>query len=275
MISSLVKQTVSRSVGPLWSSRRLSTAPPAVDPDAAAYIAAVETADGQALEAGVRSAISAFVVGCKADGIWAAIKAACILQGARTLAGALVPLVGPAPTNFNFVSGDYARKTGLKGDGVGKYLDSGRLNNADPQDNKHLSSFVSVVPAVTGGAFIGSGFGGSSDCTLGRSGVDYFTRIHNVTTGNLTIANTTGFKAASRTVGANYNFRNAGTDTNFVLASGTPTNSMIRVFARGSPTPNSHSDARLAFYSIGEALNMALLDARVTTLVAALDAAIP
>ncbi len=35
------------------------------------------------------------------------------------------------------------------------------------------------------------------------------------------------------------------------------------------------SNARIAFYSIGESLNLALLDARVTTLINAYAAAIP
>jgi hypothetical protein len=48
--------------------------------------------------------VNAFVKGCKADGIWSAIKASCILAGADTLAGALVPLVGAAPTNFNITN---------------------------------------------------------------------------------------------------------------------------------------------------------------------------
>jgi len=61
------------------------------DADATAYLAAVQAADGQLLEPAVRIAINNFVVGCKADGIWTAIKASCILAGARTLAGALVP----------------------------------------------------------------------------------------------------------------------------------------------------------------------------------------
>jgi hypothetical protein len=79
---------------------------------------------------------------------WDAIKASCILCGARTLAGALVPLVGTAPTNVadNFVSGDYTRggaTPGLKGDGT-SYLDSGRANDADPQDSKHLAFFADV-----------------------------------------------------------------------------------------------------------------------------------
>jgi hypothetical protein len=44
------------------------------------------------------------------------------------------------------------------------------------------------------------------------------------------------------------------------------------VFGRNS---TSLTNARLAFYSIGESLDLALLDARVTTLVAAFAAAIP
>jgi hypothetical protein len=102
------------------------------DPEITAYIAAVETADGQALEPAVKTAYINFILGCKADGIWNAIKASCILAGARTLTGALVPLAGTAPTSFNFVDGDYNRKTGLVGDGSTKYLDSNRNNNADP-----------------------------------------------------------------------------------------------------------------------------------------------
>ena len=64
------------------------------DSDASTYIDAVETTDGQVLETGVRIAINEFVLGCKQDEIWDAIKASCILAGARTLDGALVPLVG-------------------------------------------------------------------------------------------------------------------------------------------------------------------------------------
>jgi hypothetical protein len=62
-----------------------------MDTDAAAYITAVETADDQTLEEKTKIAIDNFVLGCKADGIWTAIKASCILAGARTLNGALVP----------------------------------------------------------------------------------------------------------------------------------------------------------------------------------------
>ena len=112
-----------------------------MDADAAAYIAAVEAADGQSLETATKQAIANFVDGCKDDLIWDAIKASCILSGARTLAGALVPLKGTAPTNFNFVSGDYDRKIGLNGTGTNKYLSSNRANNADPQNSKHMATW--------------------------------------------------------------------------------------------------------------------------------------
>jgi hypothetical protein len=127
------------------------------DADAVAYIAAVEAVDGQALETATRMAINSFVKGCKNDGIWTAIKASCILAGARTLAGALVPLVGTAPTNFDglFDSGDYNRKTGLIGDGSTKSLDSNRNNNADPQNSKHVSAYATTVSSVGNACYVG------------------------------------------------------------------------------------------------------------------------
>jgi hypothetical protein len=120
-----------------------------LDADALAYITAVEAADGQSLESSVKIALNSFVKGCKSDGIWGAIKASCIMAGARTLSGALVPLKGASPTNFNFVSGDYNRKTGLKGNGITKYLDSNRNNNADPQNSRHVSIYASTISTGT------------------------------------------------------------------------------------------------------------------------------
>ena len=103
----------------------------AYDPDAQSYITAVEAADGQALEVGVKNAINAFVIDCKANGIWTPAAQLLTPCGPRTLAGALVPLKGIAPTNNGFLSGDYNRKTGL-GDpsNTSKWLDSNVLQNS-------------------------------------------------------------------------------------------------------------------------------------------------
>jgi hypothetical protein len=255
------------------------------DADAAAYITAVETADNQALENGVKVAIDNFVIGCKADGIWSAIKASCILAGARTLAGALVPLVGAAPTNVggNFVAGDYNRKTGLLGDGSTKHLNSNRNNNADPQNSFHLSVYVSSSNAGTGNIantngfplFIGTGFG-TGGCNLNRD------QTTNLGTRNragsyqvITLGNSTGLIGTNRSQSSAYIVRRAGLNVQITVTSETPLNGAIGVFRAGAAeTAYTYSNARLAFYSIGESLNLALLDARVTTLVNAFDAAI-
>jgi hypothetical protein len=249
----------------------------ALDPDAAAYIAAVEAADTQALEVGVKDAINAFVVGCKADGIWGAIKASCILAGARTLTGALVPLVGAAPTNYNFVAGDYNRKTGLVGDESTKYLDSNRNNNADPQNSKHCSFYYSNIGTVVGVQHLGSSQTSGNTMIRGNAvnQSDAILAVNSAGTHTITSAYSTssgGFASVSRAGSSGFSARINGVTSVLSSASVTPLNQNIFVFRRGAD--NFYSNARLAFYSIGESLDLALLDARVTALINAFDAAI-
>jgi hypothetical protein len=247
------------------------------DADAIAYVNAVEAADGQLLEFAVGKAINDFVVGCKLDNTWSAIKASCILAGARTLTGALVPLVGTAPTNVGglFVSGDYNRKTGLVGDGnpstgVGtKYLNSNRAHTADPQDSFHVSAFVSTVSAFSI-AGTGSSTGRSS---LGEAGVRLRSNTSSAA-GATCSANT--FTGGSRSSSTAVTRRVNGATVSESITSETPAAGNIFVFARNnSGTPDFYASHRLAFYSIGESLDLALLDARVTDLINAFAAAIP
>jgi hypothetical protein len=243
------------------------------DQDALTYLTAVEAADGQALESGVRLAVNAFIKGCKNDGIWPAIKAGCILAGARTLGGCLVPLVGTAPTNFNFASGDYNRKTGLVGDGSAKYLNSNRNNNADPQNSQHLFARSSTVGANTR-AYMGAGGAENGASFIGIGTAVLLTRSRN-TTGvagsSLTTATNVGLSRASA---SEYSTRCVGLTNTTTQASQTPVAGDIHVFQRNAASPLT-TDARLAFYSIGEAIDLALLDTRVTTLINAIAAAIP
>lgn len=243
------------------------------DADAAAYLTAVQNADNQALEPAVRNAITAFVIGCKQDGIWSAIKASCILMGARTLTGALTPLVGTAPTNNGpFVSGDYDRETGLLGNGTSKYLDTNRNNNADPQNSQHVAVYRSAAETRTafrGHIAVAGGNGGTQHMTDSTS--IYYRSRYTVTS---TVANSTataGFSGISRADGTTVSGRYAGVASTISDSGTTPTNGNVTVFSRGAA---NYSDARIAFYSVGEALNLALLDARVSTLFTAIGAAI-
>jgi len=254
------------------------------DPNAAVYIAAVEAADEAAspgvgaLETATKVAIHSFVKGCKNDGTWPAIKASCILAGARTLNGALVPLAGTTPTNFNFVAGDYNRETGLIGDASTKYLNSGRADNTDPQDNAHAAIYVSAA-----------GSKASAESYLGASNnTNSYREFLRAPSNNATFGyarsssgqsggslNAVGFMGVSRSAGASFLYRRESSTATLSLASAAPSANSIAVFAERHTSTINYSNARLAFYSIGESLDLALLDARVTDLINAFAAAIP
>jgi hypothetical protein len=236
--------------------------------------------DNQPLEQGVKDAINAFVVGCKADGIWNAIKASCILAGARTLNGALQPLVGAEPTRFGTEGGwDYNRKTGLQGNGTNNYLNSNRASNADPQNNAHLSCEVHTVCAA-GGSYIGAtGAIGRSAITRPPSGIDeLILQVRGVNDGipRRGLGNTTGFKGASRSNGSNMTRRFDLTTESVAYSSTEVSSTDVAVFATNfQGTLAAFCNGRIRFYSIGESLDLALLDARVTTLINAFATAIP
>lgn len=240
----------------------------AFDTDAVDYIRRVEAADGQALEPPIGIALNAFVRGCKIDGTWSAIKASCVLAGARTLNGALVPLAGAAPTNFNFVGADYNRKTGLAGDGSTKYLDSNRNNNADPQNSNHNAVYAASIG--TTGVFMGSndpvtGLGTGANF-ISRTG---FTRNRNSAGAASPATAAPGLFATSRNTSGSYMTMVAQTSGTINDTSQVPFNRNVHIFQRpgNNTTISLPTNARLAFYSIGESLDLALLYARITTLI--------
>jgi hypothetical protein len=241
------------------------------DANVQAYLTAVEEADNASLEYPVAVAINDFVLGCKADGIWTAIKASCILAGARTLTGALVPLVGTAPFNNNFVSGDYNRKTGLIG-ASGKFLNANRANNADEQNDSHFSAYVNSRPTtgdypalMLAGSYNNNGY---SYLYANRAGNPFF---YGGSSRHPTLS------AASSS--SNY------VDNNFLgITRANSTSFTLRVnkvkFNLTTPGADSWkifdgSTARISMYTIGSNLDLALLDARVTALITAIGAAIP
>jgi len=247
------------------------------DADARDYIRRVEAADGQPLESQVRGAINSFVIGCKADGIWTAIKASCIMAGARTLSGALIPLAGTAPTNNGFVSGDYDRKTGLIGNGTSKNLNANRNNTDDPQDNKHISAYcttgntrdttrqlIATVTANNTGA-----------CSLFTSTTAFSGRISYglAPAGIVASGLINGFQGASRnnSLSVDAYFNNSNNSVSNVSA--TQISSVTFIFSNGAST--FFSNARISFYSIGTSINLSLLNSRTTTLMNTFSSVIP
>jgi hypothetical protein len=243
------------------------------DADAVAYIAAVEAADGQALETATRMAINSFVKGCKADGIWPAIKSSCILSGARTLAGALVPLAGSAPTNVGpFVGADYNRKTGLKGNGTSKYLNTNRNNASDPATDKHLAVYQTETETRDATRAI---VGVSSGCEMFTTTTSRFFRVNN--TGN-SVGALTAFVAGTwgveRSSSSSISYIYGSTLYAASVAQNTYPTGNVLIFSR-STSLSDMSDGRIAFYSHGTSLSLTALNTRLVALINAFAAAIP
>jgi len=240
-----------------------------LDPDASAYIANVEAADGQPLEAGVRAAINEFVIGCKADpspnaGVsnFQAIEASCLLMGARTLAGSLIPLKGAAPTNVGFIESQYSRTTGLEGD-RSAYLNSNRNNNADPQDNNHNALYISSIGA--GIALMGAGVidAGTNSFLTSR-----LARNRSATGFTVSSLGAPSFFGTSRNSSAEFFAKGSGSVETASLESETPVEQNLFIFSRqtAAGAPNQTTSSRLCYYSIGRAVDLAALDARITAL---------
>jgi len=249
------------------------------DADASTYIEAVEAADTQALETGVRYAINDFVIGCKNDGIWDAIKASCILAGARTLTGALVPLVGTAPTNIGFLVTEYNRKTGVRNSNdTPKAINTNRANNADPQNNQHVSTYITeqfggtirylIAAETSEGGTTNIYYTSSTSSTFFRSQ----TSVAAQPAGRIDL----GLAGVSRNSSSFYTAR--GNGVSYIVNQASQTSSSSNIFvgaANFSGTPIAPSLSRFSFYSIGESLDLALLDTRVSALITAIGAAIP
>jgi hypothetical protein len=225
------------------------------------------------VEVGVATAVDAFFRDAKSRGVFDALKACCILAGARTLAGALVPVVGDAPTNVanGFVSGDYTRggaTPGLKGDGT-SYLDSGRANDDDPQNDWHLGLYYSAVNPNTGKIDAGAGSSALGALNFAQAAGTLFVRSKSTSASESVGTTGTGFAGLSRSLSTAYDYRVNASTGSASTTSRTPTTDNVFIFARNDGAGNGAfpTDATFAFYSIGTSLSLEDLDTAVTNLI--------
>jgi hypothetical protein len=240
----------------------------AFDADAVAYISNVETADGAYLESSVKTSINNLIVGLKNDGLWESLEASCLLCGPRTLAGALVPLRGVAPTAVAFTDGDYSRSAGLTGDGATTHLNSNRANNADPQDDKHIAVYATTLQ-TNSGYYLSSGYNATSASILRGSGTQLVAFLNGAFQAVSNAHTAAGFLGSSRDNGATQVIRGSGLQSSVSSVSAPASSSAsIKVFGE------VYSDATIAFYSIGTSLDLAKLDTHISSYVTAIGAAI-
>lgn len=254
------------------------------------YLDRVRAADGGGLSRGVTNAINTYIsglisanlLGTSEDVISQAastIKAHCILAGANTLSGALVPVVGPTSSNVNFVPGDYSPKNGLGSvTNATKYLNSGYAFSASQQDNCHCSVFITTVGST--GMDLGAVATASGVASSGTLISPSTARLYNLSTGNLAVTNTssTGFRGITRAASASFTYRVASADQTANIASAVITHPPFYVLARNNQstgTADQYSNRLIRSYTIGNNLDLTVLQSLQDQLFAALNTAIP
>lgn len=242
-------------------------------PDARNWLSQVTT-NGGTVSAATLTAVSTFCAAISSAGIRDRFYRLNLLCGNsdNSLYAVRTPLYrGPSltgtqygntlDTNVNFVAGDYAEGTGLKGNASTKYLNTG-LNVTTLPDSKsrHLAFYMNELP-VSGDQ---NGFMGSvttdSFYIEARSTPQVFLR--NFTAGGAT-SSTSGTTYVKTLVmgenipnGSNMDSRIhfgstiAGQINNSASVGGT-INSNIFVFAVNASGPANQSNARCAMYSVG------------------------
>lgn len=231
------------------------------------YFNAVQVADGVPLETELQEIVRAFVNGLKTDGIWDKIDMLGIFGLARTLNGALIPIKGPTPTNINFVSADYTRNLGLKGNGVDKRLDLNYLNTATPQEEQHLSVYVSNAYDWND-YLIGCG-------AIGQTGASSIF-LNTVGTISANVRNGTAQVGGSTTLSRNF-FAGIARETTSggstrlhtaqsYFAQGVENTRTGDIFLFGTEGNAAYSDSTIFFYSVGSYTHLEKLRARVDTL---------
>lgn len=248
----------------------------AIDSDALNYINRVEQEDAQGLEPKVKLAYDIFFKGLKKDSLLTKLKASCILGGARTISGALTPLLPsmPLPTNFGFVSGDRTRQGGIKGKDTA-YININRQADADPQDNYHQVAWVSelVATAANGGhrTVIATGWTSPTSHTLVLDTAAQFrSRASAASLDVPPLGN--GFYGHSRSEAANLNYLLPS--GNVLTGAQSSTASATRktfVFGRnnsntGDADPTLFGINRVLFYSVGESVNLVNFRQHLNTL---------
>jgi hypothetical protein len=88
-------------------------------------------------------------------------------------------------------------------------------------------------------------------------------------------ASAAGLIGLARNTSTGFKARAGGATADINAAFTSQSSANIFVFSRGGASSQLRSTARIAFYSIGESLDLALLDARVSALITAFGVAIP
>ena len=194
--------------------------------------------------------------------------------------GVTVPLKSTmtALTNNNFVAGDLDPLTGLKGDASTKYLDTGSKFNDFPQNDFSMScNITEFIQETTNGNYLiyqSFGDGISQIATQNDQGVNPNNLITRCNTrngeNNFDIGSLEDLYGINRTVSTEYSVQYGASSKTVTESSQAPANQIISIFGASTEVK---SNARMATYHIGPALNLATLRGLQETLLSEVAAA--
>jgi hypothetical protein len=183
-------------------------------------------------------------------------------------------------TPVAFAASDLNVKTGLKGDGSSKYINSNRNNDADGQNDQSMGLFISQT--ITGNS-IGTGLMGTTESpnsAILQGGIgnrrDFRSRNNsNFVYTNANWSDTSGYVGMSRSNSSGFDARIDGSTSSTTLTSSAPLAAKLGVFVRLDASANpaaGYLNGGLSAYHIGPALDLATLDGILTTFMSEVDA---
>ena len=232
------------------------------DPDAESLFA--NRADfGDPTGTAYKQAISDYVIALKAvSGLWEDITQLIVFAGATTAFTALRPIKGASPTGVNLVNADVNIKTGVKGDGSTKYIQSGYsgLVTGASQNDCHMYGYYTEMPTTNAMALFGQG--GST--TTGGSMILYGTGANSTSiksrassadtvTGNTGV----GGYGINRNASGSYQAMRAATTSTITRTSQTTPARRLHILARtgnSDDTPANHANARILVWATGKGI---------------------
>ena len=191
---------------------------------------------------------------------WDDMKSAASFVGVG-FQGITVPLRDGMPvlSENNFIAADLDQVTGLKGDASLKYISTGVVGTDLAQNDSSTSVWYSEI-AATVGYLLGS----TSQFGLRDTGGGMISGIHSsglFRSGAIT----TGLVGATRSDGSNITTRRSNSDETVASSSTSPNSTEINLYRLASgATP---TDARIATYHVGPALDLATLEGLQDTLI--------
>jgi hypothetical protein len=237
-----------------------SLAANSLDAATAAYAANIDTAGGS-ISAASLTANDQLVKGLKADGLWNLLHEIYTFSGDFTAALVKLKTVTAQSTltNHNFVSGDFSKSSGLKGNGTSKYLRSGYIPNTHGTLN---SASLGVWNASTG-----AGGGGTMGVVTGSNSVrqallapfsdgTLYSDCYDVTSGRLSAAVSSPYQllSSSRTSSTSHKIYQNGNSlaTNSTNGGSQPLHELylFTLNVTGSPS-SAYTSHRLSFGFIG------------------------